>query len=278
MTATASPTAVDGGRPADIRPARFGDVVRSEWTKLRTVRSTWVTLAVTAVLAIGVGALIAAAASGHYGSASVSDKAKWDPASISESGIALAQIAIAVLGVLFITAEYSTGMIRTSLLAVPRRGRVLAGKVLVFALLAAVVGEILGFVSFFLGQALIQNNAAPYVQLGDPQVLRAVIGSGLYLAALGLLGLAFGFLVRNTALSIVLVVVVAFVLPGIGAALPSNLRDSFEKFWPTQAGQQVGNVYRAAHTLSPWAGFAELVVVVAVLLGAGAVLLRRRDA
>ncbi|MGH9094600.1 MAG: ABC transporter permease, partial [Acidimicrobiales bacterium] len=266
------PTGTGRPRP-ELRRASFFDVVRSEWTKLRTVRSTWYTLAATAVLAIGIGALIAAAASGQFDKASPSTRASWDPTAISDSGVALAQIAIAVLGVLSITAEYSTGMIRSSLLAVPRRVRVLVAKVLVFAVVGVVVGEVLCFVSFYLGQALIQNNGAPYVHLGDPQVLRAVIGSGLYLAALGLLGMALGFLVRNTALSIVLVVVIAFVLPSVGAALPTNLRHSFEKFWPTQAGGQVGNVYRAAHTLSPWVGFLELCLVILVLLVGGALLL-----
>ena len=116
---------------AAFRPATFGDVLRSEWTKLRSVRSTFWALTVTVVLGIGLGAAISAAAAHGYASSSVSAKLSWDPTNISLSGMVIAQLAIAVLGVLCISSEYSSGMIRTSLIAVPKRGRVLAAKSLV---------------------------------------------------------------------------------------------------------------------------------------------------
>ena len=118
---------------APFPPATFGDALRSEWTKLRSVRSTFWALTVTVVLGVGLGAAISAAAARGYATSSVSGKLSWDPTAVSLDGMAIASLAIAVLGVLSISSEYSSGMIRTSLIAVPRRGRVLAAKSLVFA-------------------------------------------------------------------------------------------------------------------------------------------------
>ncbi len=136
-------TSIAASGPASrggFRPATFGDVLRSEWTKLRSLRSTFWALTVTVVLGLGLGAAISAAAAHSYATSSTSDKLSWDPASVSLSGLAIAQLAIAVLGVLYISSEYSTGMIRTSLIAVPKRGRVLAAKSLVYAVVTFVVG------------------------------------------------------------------------------------------------------------------------------------------
>ena len=221
-------------------------------------------------------ALISLASSNHYSKLSESDRAKWDPTSISTSGFGLAQLAIGVLGILIITSEFSTGQIQTSLAAVPKRHRVLAAKGVVYAIVAFVVGEILGFVAFFVGQAIIHANA-PSVTLADHDVLRAVIGGGLYAAVLGVLAVAIGTIVRSAAAGIGILVALLYVLPGIAAALPSNLEHSVEKFWPTQAGGQLASVYRAAHTLSPWAGFAWMTIFTAVVFAAAVVALRNRD-
>ena len=163
---------------AAFQPATFGDALRSEWTKLRSVRSTFWALAVTVVLGIGLGAAISAAAAHGYAKSSASSKLSWDPTAVSTSGMAIASLAIAVLGVLCISSEYSSGMIRTSLIAVPKRGRVLAAKSLVFAAVTFVVGEVTSFAAFFAGQALISGHA-PHAALGDPGVARAVTGTGL---------------------------------------------------------------------------------------------------
>ena len=174
---------------AAFRASTFADVLRSEWVKFRSVRSTFWALTVTVVLGIGLGAAISAAAAHGYAKSSVSDKLSWDPTGISTSGLAIGSLAIAVLGVLYISSEYSSGMIRTSLIAVPKRGRVLAAKSLVYAVVTFVVGEILSFVAFFLGQALISGHA-PHAALGDPGVTRAVVGAGLYLTVLAVLSLS----------------------------------------------------------------------------------------
>ena len=209
---------------AAFRAATFVDVLRSEWTKLRSVRSTFWALTVTVVLGVGLGAVISAAAAHGYARSSVSGKLSWDPAGVSLAGVAVAALAIAVLGVLCISSEYSSGMIRTSLIAVPKRGRVLAAKSLVFAAVTFVVGEAASFAAFFVGQALISGHA-PHAVLGDPGAARAVAGTGLYLTALAVLSVAAGTLLRHPAAAIAAMIAVLFVLPGIAQALEISVQD-----------------------------------------------------
>jgi ABC-type transport system involved in multi-copper enzyme maturation permease subunit len=280
MTATAT-TTLEQPQPAAPTPERpaatFTDVVRSEWIKLTSVRSTWITLLVAMVLGIGVGTLISFLAGSHYVTAGVIRRATWDPTTVSFRAINIAQLAIAVLGVMVITSEYSTGMIRTSLAAVPRRGRFLAAKTTVFTLVALVVGEITAFAAFLIGQSVIGLNA-PNTNLGAPGVLRAVIGAGLYLAAIGLLASGIGALLRNTAAGISAIVALLFVLPGIVQALPSSWSNPITEFWPTQAGSQIFALHSAANTLSAWPGFGVLVLFTAIVLAAATYTIGHRDA
>jgi ABC-type transport system involved in multi-copper enzyme maturation permease subunit len=273
--ATIAPAGPDHRAP--YRPATFGDVLRSEWTKLRSVRSTFWALTVTVVLGIGLGAAISAATAHGYATFSASSKLSWDPTNISLSGMVIAQLAIAVLGVLSISSEYSSGMIRASLIAVPKRGRVLAAKSLVFAAVTFVVGEVTSFTAFFVGQALISGHA-PHAALGDPGVARAVVGAGLYLTALAVLSVAAGTLLRHAAAAIASMVALLFVLPGIAQALPDSWRNPVTEFWPTQAGGQIVSVYIPAHTLQPWAGFGMMCLFVAIVYAIARTLLDRRDA
>ncbi len=262
---------------AAYRASTFADVLRSEWTKLRSVRSTFWALTVTVVLGIALGAVISAAAAHSYAKFSVSQKLSWDPTGVSGAGMAIAQLAIAVLGVLCISSEYSSGMIRTSLIAVPKRGRVLAAKSLVFAGVTFVVGEFTTFVAFLVGQALISGHA-PHAALGDPGVARAVVGGGLYLAALAVLSVAAGALLRHPAAAIACMVAVVLVLPLIAEALPDSWRNPVTEFWPTQAGSQITSVYHSAHTLQPWPGFGVMCLFVAIVYAIAWTLLDRRDA
>jgi len=262
---------------AACRAATFADVLRSEWTKLRSVRSTFWALTVTVVLGVGLGAVISAAAAHGYAKSSASGKLSWDPTAFSLAGIGIATLAIAVLGVLCISSEYSSGMIRTSLIAVPKRGRVLAAKSLVFAGVTFVVGEVTCFVAFFVGQALISGHA-PHAALGDPGVARAVAGGGLYLAALAVLSVAAGALLRHPAAAIASMIAVLFVLPGIAQALPDSWRNPVTEFWPTQAGTQLTNVHHSAHTLQPWPGFGVMCLFTAIVYAIAWTLLERRDA
>ncbi len=260
-----------------IAPATFVDVLHSEWTKLRSVQSTFWALVIAAVLGVGLGAAISAAAAHGYSTASISDKLTWDPTSISTAGLGIAQLAFAVLGVLYISSEYSTGMIRSSLTAVPKRGRVLLAKSLTYLVVALVAGEIISFVAFFLGQSLIKGHA-PYATLSDPGVARAVVGSGLYLAALAVLSVAVGALLRHSAAAIASMVALLFVLPGIVQALPDSWRHPVSEYWPTLAGSQITNVYHSAHTLQPWPGFGVMCAFVVVVYVIALLLLERRDA
>ena len=191
--------------------------------------------------------------------------------------MAIASLAIAVLGVLCISSEYSSGMIRTSLIAVPKRGRVLAAKSLVFAAVTFVVGEATSFTAFFVGQALITGHA-PHAALGDPGVARAVAGAGLYLTALAVLSVAAGTLLRRPATAITCLIAVLFVLPGIAQALPDSWRNPVTEFWPTQAGGQLTSVYHSAHALGPWPGFGVMCLFVAIVYAIAWTLLDRRDA
>jgi len=261
---------------AAVRAATFGDALRSEWTKLRSVRSTFWALTVTVVLGIALGAAISAVAAHGYAS-SVSERQSWDPTGVSGSGMYIAQLAIAVLGVLCISSEYSSGMIRTSLIAVPKRGRMLAAKSLVFAVVTFVVGELTNFVAFFVGQALISGHA-PHAVLGDPGVARAVVGAGLYLAALAVLSVAAGTLLRHPAAAIAAMIALLFVLPAIAQALPDSWRNPVSEFWPTQAGSQLTSVYHSAHTLQPWPGFGVMCLFAAIVYAIAWTLLDRRDA
>jgi hypothetical protein len=273
--ATIAPAGPD--HQAAFRASTFADVLRSEWTKLRSVRSTIWALTVTVVLGIGLGAVVSAAAAHGYARFSVSSKLSWDPTGVSLAGVALASLAIAVLGVLCASSEYSSGMIRTSLIAVPRRGRLLAAKSLVFAVVTFVVGEATTFAAFFAGQALISGHA-PHAALGDPGVARSVAGAGLLLTALAVLSVAVGTLLRHTAAAITCMVAVEFVLPAIARALPDSWRNPVTEFWPTEAGGQLTSVYHSAHTLQPWPGFGVMCLFTAIVYAVAWTLLDRRDA
>jgi ABC-2 type transport system permease protein len=260
-----------------VPAATFGDVLGSEWVKLRSLRSTFWALGVTVVLGVALGAVISAVAAHSYARSSAAARLSWDPTGYSQSGMAIAQVAIAVLGVLVISSEYSSGMIRTSLIAVPKRGRVLAAKSLVFAAVTFAVGEVTCFAAFFAGQALISGHA-PHAALGDPGVARAVAAGGLYLAALAVLSVAAGTFLRHPAAAIAAMIAVLFVLPGIAQALPGSWRNPVTEFWPTQAGSQLTNVHHAAHTLQPWPGFAVMCLFAAIVYAIAWTLLDRRDA
>ncbi len=272
---TAATTFAERRRTFPASNAR--NVLRSEWTKLWSVRSTFWALGLAVVLGIGLGAAISAAASHAYATDSLSDKLKWDPTSVSLTGQGIAQLAIAVLGVLLFSSEYASGMIRTTFTAVPRRGRVLVAKCLVFAVTVFVVGELTSFIAFFLGQAIIKGNA-PHASLGQPGVLRAVIGAGLYLTVLAVLGVAVGTLLRHSAAAIAAIVAVLFVLPGIAQALPDSWRHPVTEYWPTQAGSQITAVHQDTYQLQPWAGFGLMCGFVAVVFVLSFVLLEKRDA
>jgi ABC-2 type transport system permease protein len=254
------------------------NTLRSEWTKFASLRSTWLTAAVTVFLALSVGALASSGQARGYAEIPAADRAAWDPTAASLTAITVAQLAIGVLGVLVITGEYATGSIQPSLLAVPRRGRLLAAKAGVFTLVAVLLGQLIGFASFYLGQAFFAGNDVPHATLGQPEVARAVIGGGLYLAALGLLGLGLGTLLRSSAGAIGTLVAITLLVRAVAQALPDQWRDWVNEYWPTAAGEQIFAVVPVDGALAPWAGFGVLCGCVALVGAGGYLVLRTRDA
>lgn len=272
--------------PAVSQPphrAGFGHYMLAEWTKIRSVRSTFWTLIVAIVVVVGFTALITWVTAANWNgprAAPRDARAVADPTSIIFGvAIYLGQLAIAVLGVLVVTTEYSTGVIRASLLAVPRRMTMLAAKITVFTLVMFVLAEILAFGSFFVGAAILHSHVS--VSLGDSGVLRATFGAGLYLVTYGLFAMAIGVLLRHSAGAISIAVAVAFVLPILAGLLPdTSFWNHLVGYLPVQAGTQVFTVHPTgdAIVLSAWQGYGVLCIWVAVLFGFGAYFFNRRDA
>jgi ABC-2 type transport system permease protein len=267
--------------PAAGRRAGFGGLLRAEWTKIRSVRSTVWTLIVFVVITVGFSALFTwlSVANWHGPRAASRDAgAVADPVGfILGTGIGLGQLTICVLGALVITTEYSTGVIRASLLAVPRRIPMLGAKAVVFAALLIVVAEIVCFGSFFVGSAILHSRVA--VSLSDPDVTRAVVGAGLYLTVLGLFALAIGALVRHTAGAITAVIGVVFVLPVLSGLLPGSWGAHINAYLPEQAGSLIDQAHQqSGQLLSPWQGFGVFCLWTAALFAVAGFLLVRRDA
>ncbi len=257
-------------------------VMKSEWTKIRSVRSTTWTILVTIVLTIGIGIIATATEATRWAHASPGDKLSFDPTSVSLTGLLLGQLAIGILGVLAISAEYGTGSIRSSLAAIPNRKMFLAAKAGVFAAVALVVGEIASFGAFFIGQMLI-GGGAPHATLAQGGVLRAVFGGGLYLAVLGLLALGLGTIIRHTAGAIAAFVGVLLILPLLTPALPQSFQNAIGKFEPVNIGNAMtqvnpSSIHGTVTPFSPWVGMAVLAGYAAIALGIGGYRMLRRDA
>ena len=261
-------------------PTQFRRILVSEWTKLRTVRSTIWSLLLLVVLTLGFTALFTSLTVSQWDKTDAKQQAQIvaDPVSfILGGGFQLSQLTICVLGVLVIASEYSTGAIRSSLLAVPKRTSMLAAKCAVFAIVVFIIGELVAFPSFFLGAAIVHKKAP--VSLSDPGVLRAVIGAGLYLAVLGLFALAIGALVRHTAGGITGVIGFVLVLSPLAQLLPGSVGKHVHAYLPSEAGHLIGQATQNSDDLlSPWQGFGVFCLWTAVLLGVAAWLLNRRDA
>jgi ABC-2 type transport system permease protein len=265
---------------ADLDVARVSllGVIRSEWIKLRSLRSTWFSLLATFLIIDGLGTLFSALRAHHLGRGPNVVLLNYDTTQISLRGVFLAQLAVGVLGVLVISGEYGTGMIRSSLAAVPRRQPVLLAKALVFAAVVFVVSLVATFVGFLLGQ---QAQASTHFQatLSTPGALRAIFGAAIYLTLIGLLAVGLGFVVRNTAGAIATLFAIVLVAPLLASALPSPYDSDVTKYLPLTAGNRViSTVNPDANTLGPWAGIGITALYALVALVAGAVVLRRRDA
>jgi ABC-2 type transport system permease protein len=253
----------------------FANVLRSEWTKLRSIRSAYWTAGIAIVAAIALGAVVCARTAYNINRAAETADG-LDSTLTSLNGLYIAQVAIGALGVLTISSEYSTGMIRATLAAVPQRRVMLAAKGLVFAAATLIAGEVLSFGAFGIGQAVLaQANAG--ASLSQPGVLRATIGGGLYLTAVGLLGFGMGALVRHTAGALAAFFGVLFALTAVTDLLPTDLRNDVIKYLPANAGSQIITVIHPSHALAPWTGLGVLSLYAVAAITAATVLITRRD-
>jgi ABC-2 type transport system permease protein len=255
----------------------FRLVAKMEWHKLRTIRSTWSIMAIFAVGMIGLSVL--ALSHEGYAQMSAADRASFDPTHDSTfTGLLLGQLLAGVLGVLTITSEFSSGMIRATFAAIPRRPLVLAAKAAALGAVMLGAGEILAFAAFFAGQAALRA-PAPHAALGQPGVLRAVLMAGAYPALVALIGLGLGALIRHTAGAICVLVAVEFLLPLLIAPLGASTQDEVVRFLPEQiAALSLTAVRPVAPALSPVVAFGLLCAYAAAALAAGAWELARRDA
>jgi len=254
----------------------FRSVAQMEWLKLRSVRSTAWVLLVFAAGMIGLAILIL----GHqdWATMSAADRASFDPTNDSFAGLAIGQLALGVLGVLAITTEFSSGMIRATLAAVPRRPLLLAAKAAVLGAVTLAAGEILAFAAFAVGEAVLRS-PAPHATLGQPGVLRAVLMGGAYPALIVLIALGLGAVIRHTAGAICAVVGILFVLPLILVPLGYSIQNSVGQFMPMLiAENSLTAVKPMSHALSPAVGLGMLCLYAVAALAVGGWALARRDA
>jgi ABC-2 type transport system permease protein len=255
-------------------------VLRSEWAKFWSLRSSWITLAVALLLLIALGSIASATYSpdaapnqGPPGPGSGDS----DAVSLALLGVTFASLAVGVLGVLISAGEYSTGMIRSTLAAVPRRLLVLWSKSAVFGAVAFVLATIGALAAFQLGTLGLDGEKIA-LTMGDDGVLRSLVGAGLYLGLVGVFGVALGVVLRSSAGAIAVLVGVLLILPGLATLLPDSWEDSVTPYLPSNAGSAIYALHEASNSLSPWAGLAVFAGWVALTLAGAAGRLARTDA
>ncbi|MFR9676836.1 ABC transporter permease [Streptomyces sp. TR06-5] len=258
--------------------AHVSRVLRSEWTKIASVRSTFWTLTTAAVVTIGLGALISSLTASSFNDLPPQERLTFDPVFTSFAGTSLGQLAMIAFGVLAVSSEYSTGMIRSSLGAVPQRGTFMAAKIAVATSLVFVVGMATSFVTFFLGQALLDEYSTT---LGEEHVLRAVIGGGLYMTLMALFAMGVTFVLRSPLLAFAILMPFFFLVSNILGTVEAT-RD-VAQYLPDQAGSMIMSVVEGSmgtgdRPYGPWGGLLIMVAWVVAALLAGFVVLKKRDA
>jgi ABC-2 type transport system permease protein len=249
-------------------------VLRSEWTKIRSVNSTALTLSLAVIVSVGLGMLISAVSNNEFSKMSPKDRITFDPTFVSFAGLTLGQLAMVVFGVLVVGSEYSSGMIRTSLAAVPQRGSFLFSKVTVATLLSLVVSLVTSFAAFFLGQAMLGDHST---DLGAPNVLRAVFGAALYMTLMCMFSMGVATMLRSPMLSLGILMPFLFLVSPILGSVSATKKVG--QYFPDQAGQKIMQVIPSGDApYGPWGGFGILVAWTAAVLIGGYVLLKRRDA
>jgi ABC-2 type transport system permease protein len=252
-------------------------VLASEWTKLRSLRSSRWGLLVATVLGIGLSVVFAFVLSSRWGQISPKERASHHPLDVALAGVNIAQLAIGVLGVLVITGEYSTGMIRSTFVAVPKRLPVLWGKAVVYATITFALMLPSVVVAFFASQAILDRHQILQISFSHPGVARSVIGGAVYLVLIGVFGLGLGAILRNTAGGIAAFAAIMFVIPPLMNLLPTSWSNAITQYLPSEAGRSIFSLVPDAHRLSPGAGAALFCGYVALTLAIAAILLVRRD-
>jgi ABC-2 type transport system permease protein len=275
MTTTPPTAQTRPARPAGQR-VTLARVVHSEWTKLRSLSSARWSLLITVASIVGFGALYCLLRVARPPD-NPAARAAFDPTAVSLTGVQLAQLAVGVLGVLLVAGEYATGLIRTSLTAVPARLPVLWAKAIVFALTTLAVCLPVTLASFLVGQSILSAKRLD-VALSHPGVVRAVVGSALYLAAVGLLGLGLGALLRSTAGAVATLLGLLFGPQLLAGLLPAAWSDRIYPYLPVPAGAAVANLRPDPAALGPWSGFGLFCLYTGLVLALAAWELRRRDA
>ncbi|MEV5440288.1 ABC transporter permease [Streptomyces sp. NPDC052682] len=251
-------------------------VIRSEWTKIRSVASTVWTLSLAVVVTIALGMLISALSKHEFDNMSARDRSEFDPTFISFAGMSLGQLAMIVFGVLVVSNEYSTGMIRSSLAAVPQRGTFLFSKIAVATALALAVGMATSFAAFFLGQAMLGEHRT---SLGEPGVLRAVIGGGLYMTLIAVFSMGVAAMLRSPMLSLGILMPFFFLVSNILGNVDATKKVG--QYLPDQAGSAIMQVVSPVgddRPYGPWGGLGIMALWVLAALAGGFLLLKKRDA
>jgi ABC-type transport system involved in multi-copper enzyme maturation permease subunit len=252
-------------------------VLLSEWTKLRSVRSTRWSFFTALLLTIGIPVLVSFITRSHWSHMSPHEQADRHPLDVALVGTQIAQLAIGVLGVLVISAEYSTGMIRASMTAVPRRLPVLWAKTAVFAAFTFVLMLPAVLLAFFLSQSILRAHHILEISFTHPGVARTVCAGAVFLALIGVFALGLGAIVRNTAGGIALFAAILFVIPPLLLLLPSSWNDAISPYLPSNAAESIITLSPGSGSLSPWVGFFVLLGYAAASIAVAAALLVRRD-
>ena len=266
---------------AAVRPTHrpgFTDLMLSEWTKLKSLRSTWWSLAMMVVLSVGFTITACAVYSHDYPTLDPATQREFRQDTIGlilQPGVEFASLAVCVLGVLLMTSEYSTGMIRATTLAAPRRTSALLAKYATFAALIFVVSELVAIPSFFVGSAITSAHAS--VSITDPITVRAILAFGFYMSAMGIIALSIGTLVRHTAAGISLVLAMQFVLPGVLSLIPGSVGQHLGNALPFGTDVIMSSGHNTSNVYTPLQGLLILLGWTVVLGGAALATIKRRD-
>jgi ABC-type transport system involved in multi-copper enzyme maturation permease subunit len=257
---------------------RFANLLRSERTKLRTLRSTWWSLGITVVLSVGLSILATSLSTANWATKNAVDRQDLVDNTIGQffqSAFVFSALALVVLGVMSMASEHTTGMIKATVLAAPRRTPVLAAKAVVLAVTVFVLAEIMAFIVFPIDAAIVHKHAR--ITLGTPDTIRVIIGFGVVMAMIALIGLALGTLLRHTAAGLSVALGVNLVLPVLLGQIPGSAGQHLSDATPEAAGQLFLQRTYDSTQFGPWTGLAIITAWTAVLLGAAFVSIRRRD-